>query len=97
MNKQQVIDKLHKHFIDKGIIYPKWELNEITESFLSIVSESLEQGHNVSLSRFGKFSVKTKKGHRFYNLPKGTTEFAPEKRVIGFALRKRIDSPKTQV
>ena len=87
MNKQQVIDKLHKHFIDKGIIYPKWELNEITESFLSIVSESLEQGHNVSLSRFGKFSVKTHKGRNFHNVHTGCVEYTPDRKAILFSVK----------
>lgn len=85
MNKQQVIDKLHSHLSDKGTIYPKWELTEFVESFLEVVSESLRQGNNISLTKFGKFSVKTKKTRKFYNIQKGAIEQAPPKRVVEFA------------
>lgn len=97
MNKQQVIDKLHSHLSDKGTVYPKWELTEIVESFLEVVSDSLEQGHNVSLTNFGKFSVKTKRSRKFYNIQKRETEQAPEKRVIEFNPRKSNNSCKPQI
>lgn len=89
MNKQQVIDNLHLRLSEKGTIYPKWELNEIVESFLAVVSDSLEQGHNVSLTNFGKFSVKTHKGRNFHNIHTGRVEYTPDRKAILFSAKSR--------
>lgn len=94
MNKQQVIEKLQSHLSDKGVVYPKWELNEVVDTFLSVVLESLDQGNSVSLTNFGRFVVKTKKSRTFYNIQKGVTEQTQEKRVVEFSLRKSIESSK---
>lgn len=92
MNKQQVIEKLKLRLADQGVIYPKWELNRVINTFLNVVIESLDQDNNVNLTNFGRFMVKTKKSRRFYNIQKGATEQTQEKRVIEFSLRKARES-----
>lgn len=88
MNKQQVIDKLHKHFINKGISYQKWEINEILEPFLALVLEELEQGKSISLASFGKFTVKAHKSRPYYNINKGEMNLTSEKRSVVFTPKR---------
>ena len=88
MNKQQIIDKLQSHLVDKGTIYPKWELKEIVESLLAIISDSQKQGEDVSLSNFGRFSIKVHKGRKFHNIHTGCIEYIPGKPIISFSVKK---------
>lgn len=90
MNKKQLIDNLQSLLSETGTIYPKWELNEIVESFLAVVSDSLKQGQNVSIVNFGKFVVKLHKSRSYYNINKGQMEHTLEKRSIVFTPNKSL-------
>lgn len=85
MNKQQVIDKLHKHLSKQEICYQKWEIAEIINPFLSLILEELNSGNTINLSQFGKFTVKTRKSRPYYNINTGVMDSSPEKRTIAFS------------
>lgn len=84
MNKKQLIDALSKKLEQKNIRYPKWELISIIEPALEVVMETLSRGEEVQLNKFGHFSVKHKKGFRYYNMNTGQTAIAPDKKIIQF-------------
>lgn len=90
MNKQQVIAKLHKHLSNRGANYQKWEINEILEPFLALILEELEQGKNITLANFGKFTVKIHKSRLYYNINKGQMEHTSEKRSIVFTPYRNV-------
>lgn len=93
MNKKQLINKLQEQLSEKGTIYPLWELNEIAELFLDIISDSLKQGNDVSLHNFGRFSVRTHKGRNLLNIHTKRMEFAPDRKVIIFSIKKERKKP----
>ncbi len=91
MNNQQIIDKLSTRLSEKGIIYPKWEINAIIEPFLEIVMETLKNGENVRLTSFGRFTVRVQKQRNFYNVYSGNIEQAAAKRKVIFTPTKGFD------
>lgn len=58
MNKLELIEELHKKLSKGDIIYQKWELKPIVDSFCESILEVLEKGEEVNLMNFGKFSLK---------------------------------------
>lgn len=52
----------------------------------------MEEGHEIRLTHFGKFVVKTKKGRKYYNIQTGAIGYTPDKRMIAFVQHKSLDS-----
>lgn len=84
MNKKQLIDALCKKLDQQNIRYPKWELISIIEPALEVIMEALSRGEEIQLNKFGHFSIKHKKGFRYYNMNTGQTAIAPDKKIIQF-------------
>lgn len=84
MNKKQLIDELSRKLEQKNIRYPKWELISIIEPALEVVMEILSRGEEVQINKFGRFSIKRKKGSYFYNMNTGQKELAADKQIVQF-------------
>lgn len=74
MNKSELIKELHKKLKQNEIIYQKWELNSIVDTFLECILERLENGEEVHLMNFGNFSLK-------YHKPKETMHPKTRQRI----------------
>ena len=79
-------------------IFTKTESAQIIETLFEIVKDSLEQGDDVLLSGFGKFSVKEKNQRRGRNPQTGDPILLSPRKVVTFkcsgVLRERINRGK---
>ncbi len=62
---------------NQNIRYPKWELLSIIDPAFEVIIEALARDEEVHLNKFGRFSIKHKKGARIYNINTGQKETAP--------------------
>lgn len=74
------------------------EASDIIETFLEIIKENLEKGEEVSLSGFGKWSVRNKRERKGRNPKTGEKIAITERRVVTFSLsnvlRARLEGKK---
>ena len=79
-------------------IFTKTESAHIIETLFEIIKQSLEQGEDVLLSGFGKFSVKEKNQRRGRNPQTGDPIMLAPRKVITFkcsgVLRESINDNK---
>lgn len=66
------------------------EATESIETFLEIVKETLEKGEPVSLSGFGKFTIREKKERRGRNPKTGEEIAITPRRSISFSLSNAL-------
>ncbi|ADH85566.1 integration host factor subunit alpha [Desulfurivibrio alkaliphilus] len=73
----------------------KSQATEVVEIFLSVAKDSLQEGEDLLLSGFGKFSVKQKNSRRGRNPQTGEELMLAPRRVITFKpsglLRQRVN------
>ncbi|HQG31262.1 MAG TPA: integration host factor subunit alpha [Deltaproteobacteria bacterium] len=62
------------------------EASDVIETFLEIIKENLEKGEEVSLSGFGKWSVRDKRERKGRNPKTGEKIAITERRVVTFSL-----------
>jgi integration host factor subunit alpha len=62
------------------------EASDVTETILEIIKETLEKGEEVSLSGFGKWSVRNKRERKGRNPKTGERIAITERRVVTFSL-----------
>ena len=72
---------------------------DFVEMFIELIKESLEKGEDISLSGFGKFSVRAKRERRGRNPKTGEEIRITPRRVVSFSLsnvlrEKLADSAK---
>ncbi len=76
-------------------LFTKTECTEIVETIFEIMKQTLEQGEDVLISGFGKFSVKDKNERRGRNPQTGEPIILSSRRVVTFkcsgVLRQKID------
>ena len=76
-------------------IFTKSECAEIVETLFEIVKKTLEQGEDVLISGFGKFSVKEKNQRRGRNPQTGEPIMLAPRKVVTFkcsgVLRQKIN------
>jgi integration host factor subunit alpha len=76
-------------------IFTKSECAEIVETLFEIIKKTLEQGEDVLVSGFGKFSVKEKNQRRGRNPQTGDPIMLSPRKVVTFkcsgVLRSRIN------
>lgn len=63
MNKAELAEKLNEKFTD----LPKAKILEIIEALLQTITETMKAGGEVSLTGFGAFTAKTRKGRTGVN------------------------------
>jgi integration host factor subunit alpha len=77
-------------------IFTKSECAEIVDTLFEIVKKTLEEGEDVLVSGFGKFSVKDKNQRRGRNPQTGNPIMLSPRKVVTFkcsgVLRQRINS-----
>ena len=77
-------------------IFTKSECAEIVETLFEIVKKTLEEGEDVLISGFGKFSVKDKNQRRGRNPQTGSPIMLSPRKVVTFkcsgVLRQKINS-----
>jgi integration host factor subunit alpha len=90
LTKNHIISTLHSQ-----LELPKTRSTELVESLLEIIKKSLENGEDVLISGFGKFSVKGKNERRGRNPQTGADLVLGSRRVVTFrcspVLRERIN------
>jgi integration host factor subunit alpha len=79
LTKADIIDKFYN-----SINLPKDRSSELIEALLEIIKQTLEQGEDVLITGFGKFSVKTKNPRRGRNPQTGKDLELDARRVVRF-------------
>ncbi|MFH1675182.1 MAG: integration host factor subunit alpha [Pseudomonadota bacterium] len=81
MKKKDIIEAVHER-----LGFSKRETARLVESTLDIIKASLQEGEEVKISSFGKFSVREKK-ERLVKMPKTGVEITiPARKVVTFKL-----------
>lgn len=91
MTKARIIED-----VQNKLAFSKKESIDIVETLLEIMKRTMEQGEDVLISGFGKFSVVEKKARRGRNPATGDDMMLRARRVVTFKcsgkLRKKINS-----
>ena len=83
--KTQLLDSIHEQ-----VDLPKTKSAQVVDSLLEIIKKTLEDGEDVLISGFGKFSVKEKRGRRGRNPHTGEDLILAERRVVRFRCSERL-------
>ena len=90
LTKNHIISALHNQ-----LELPKTRSTEVVETLLETIKETLENGEDVLISGFGKFSVKRKNERRGRNPQTGEDLVLEARRVVTFrcspVLRDRVN------
>jgi len=93
LTKAQMIDSIYKQ-----VDLPKTRSTQVVQSLLEIIKKTLEDGEDVLITGFGKFSVKDKRRRRGRNPHTGEDLMLAERRVVTFRcsgrLRDRINGKR---
>jgi integration host factor subunit alpha len=99
--KEETMTMTKAHIVENLFaknIFTKTESAQIMETLFEIVKDSLEQGDDVLISGFGKFSVKEKNQRRGRNPQTGDPILLAPRKVVTFkcsgVLRERINRGK---
>jgi len=85
MNKLKIINKIkYNTKINKKII------NEVLNSFIGIIKESLNKGEEVNINCFGRWYAKTIKSHKIYSPTKDSYFYTKQKIVPVFKVSKNF-------
>ena len=79
MTKADIVNEISKTTgIEKGAVL------ETVEKFMEVVKDSLANGENVYLRRFGSFIIKKRSEKTARNISKNTTIIIPEHNIPAF-------------
>ena len=96
LTKAQIIESVHSYM--SGSEYTRNQSAELIETLLEIIKRTLENGDDVLISGFGKFTVKEKKKRRGRNPATGNEMMLAPRRVVTFKcsgkLKEKINSGK---
>ena len=83
------------HAMSARLGLPKYQSEKLVESLLEIMKRTLENGEDLLISGFGKFSVKEKKARMGRNPQTGEKMLLRGRRIVKFrtssSLRERIN------
>ena len=79
VTKEILVNSIEDHFD-----LPKIKSNEVFESLMEIMKNTLENGEDVLISGFGKFCVKDKNERRGRNPATGDDKMMRARRVVVF-------------
>jgi len=89
ITKSHLADSIHNQ-----LNLPKNQSVQAVESMIEIIKNTLENGEDVMITRFGKFYVKEKRERRGRNPQTGEDLMLGSRRVVGFKcsgkLREKI-------
>ena len=90
LKKEDLIDSIYNQ-----VGLSKNKSTQLVESFLEIIKKSLENGEDILISGFGKFSVKEKNERKGRNPQTGEDLILKSRRVVTFrcseSLRDKIN------
>ena len=90
LTKEDLIDSIYNQ-----VGLSKNKSTQLVESFLEIIKKSLENGEDILISGFGKFSVKEKNERKGRNPQTGEDLILKSRRVVAFrcseSLRDKIN------
>ncbi len=90
LTKEDLIDSIYNQ-----VGLSKNKSAQLVESFLEIIKKSLENGEDILISGFGKFSVKEKNERKGRNPQTGEDLILKSRRVVTFrcseSLREKIN------
>jgi integration host factor subunit alpha len=91
LTKANIVDAIHDE-----LGFPKNRSAELIEILLEQIKNTLDNGHDVLISGFGKFCVKEKKARRGRNPATGADMMLEQRRVVTFRcshlLREKINN-----
>ncbi|HPQ45699.1 MAG TPA: integration host factor subunit alpha [Syntrophales bacterium] len=76
--------------ITEQIGYPKSRAEELLESTLEIIKQTLEDGEDIMISGFGKFNLIEKKARKGRNPQTGEPMIIAPRRVVSFKRSSRV-------
>ncbi len=85
LTKNQIVDRVQDYF---G--YSKKESNEVLETLLEIIKQTLENGEDVLISGFGRFCVKEKSERKGRNPATNSEMILSKRRVITFRCSRKL-------
>ncbi|TET63089.1 integration host factor subunit alpha [Candidatus Aerophobetes bacterium] len=85
LTKADIIESIYNQ-----IGLSKTKSTQVIESALEIIKKTLENGEDVLISGFGKFSVKEKRGRRGRNPHTGEDLMLGERRIVRFKCSGRL-------
>ena len=85
LTKADLIDSMYNH-----VGLSKTKSTQVVESLLEIIKETLENGEDILISGFGKFSVREKNERRGRNPQTGEDLMLGERRVVRFKCSGRL-------
>jgi integration host factor subunit alpha len=85
MTKIDIIESVYEHL---GI--PKKDCVRIVETLFDLIKEDLGKGHDVMISCFGKWTVKSKKKRRGRNPQTGEALTIDARRVVTFKASHKL-------
>ncbi|MCX8082280.1 MAG: integration host factor subunit beta [bacterium] len=89
MIKKDIVEEVaHKTGLNKSIV------REITDKFLMVLYNALEEGKRVELRGFGVFEVKKVKGRKGRNPKTGETVVIPDRNKVVFKISKLYKKKK---
>ena len=93
LTKAQIVEEL---FAKAG--FTKTQSAQIIDTLFELIKQSLEDGEDVLISGFGKFSVKEKQAHVARNPQTGMPIMLPPRKVVAFkcsgVLRAKINGER---
>jgi len=93
LTKTQIVKRIRKQ-----LAIPEGKSFELVETLLELIKKSLENGEDVLISGFGKFSVRKKKERRGRNPATGGEMMIESRKVVTFKssgkLRDKINGCK---
>lgn len=70
--------------------FPKEQCTRLVESVFQLIKDELEDGHDVLISGFGKWSVRDKKPRKGRNPQTGSSLVLSGRRVITFRCSRKL-------
>ncbi len=85
LTKTEIVNRIQDY-----LGYSPKESNEVLETLLEIMKQSLENGEEVLISGFGKFCVKEKNERKGRNPATNSEMILPKRRVVTFRCSKKL-------
>ncbi len=96
LTKADIVESIYEYFITQSDQYQfkkqvaKAQAFDVVETLTEIIKRTLENGEEVMISRFGKFSVKDKSERRGRNPATGEEMILKARRIVTFTASQNL-------
>ncbi len=94
LTKRDIVDSVYDYFIEQNHQYEealtKGQTFDVVETLIEIIKRTLENGEEVLISGFGKFSVRDKAERRGRNPATGEDMILEARRVVTFTASQNL-------